>query len=159
MAAQDDRKKLIRRMTDELWNKGNLDVCDEVFAERCSIHDPSFPVENGVTGLQQQVRELRQSQPDLHLDVHDILVDGDMTAARWTVGGTARGEFRGLPATGKSYVMTGMTIDKWENDRIVEEWINYDLLGCLQQLGIIPEMAAGATESTRSETGGREGTR
>lgn len=63
------------------------------------------------------------------------------TAARWTMGGTSRGEFRGLPATGKTFVMTGMTIDKWEGERIVEEWTNYDLLGGLQQLGIIPEMA------------------
>lgn len=155
MAAEDDRQQLLRRMTDELWNKGNLDVCDQLFAERCSFHDPSFGIENGVRGMQQQVRELRQAQPDLHMDIHDVLVDGDMTAARWTMGGTARGEFRGLPATGKSYVMSGMTIDKWENDRIVEEWVNYDLLGTLQQLGIIPETATGA--STGSESARREG--
>jgi len=142
----DEGKGLVRRLTDELWNKGNLDVCDEVFAAHCSFHDPSFPVE-GVTGMKEQARRLRAANPDLHLDVHDILADGDMTAARWTMGGTSRGEFRGLPATGKTYVMTGMTIDKWEGDRIVEEWTNYDLLGALQQLGIIPEMARQETTS------------
>jgi len=136
----DERKGLVRRLTDELWNKGNVDICDEVFATNCSFHDPSFPID-GINGMKEQVRELRAANPDLHLDVHDVLVDGDMTAWRWTMGGTARGEFRGLPATGKTYVMTGMGIDKWDGDRIVEEWINYDLLGALQQTGIIPEMA------------------
>lgn len=136
----DERKALLRRSTDELWNKGNLDVCHEVFAAHCSFHDPSFPIE-GVAGMKEQVRQLRAANPDLHLDVHDILADGDLTASRWTMGGTSRGEFRGLPATGKTYVMTGATIDKWEGDRIVEEWTNYDLLGCLQQLGIIPSLA------------------
>ena len=63
------------------------------------------------------------------------------SAARWTMGGTATGEFRGIPGTGKTYVMTGMTFDKWEGDRIVEEWVNYDLLGALQQTGVIPETA------------------
>lgn len=136
----DERKALLRRATDELWNKGNVDVCDEVYAGNCSFHLPAFPAE-GVEGLKQQVRELRAANPDLHFDVHDVLCDGDLTAARWTTGGTATGEFRGLPATGKSYVMTGMTMSKWEGDRIVEEWTDYNLLGALQQLGIVPEMA------------------
>jgi steroid delta-isomerase-like uncharacterized protein len=141
-----ERKGLVRRLTDELWNKGNLDICDEVFAPHCSFHDPSFPVE-GVAGMKAQARQLRAANPDLHLDVHDILADGEMTAARWTMGGTSRGEFRGLPATGKTYVMTGMTIDRWEGERIVEEWTTYDLLGALQQLGIIPELAQQQTTS------------
>jgi steroid delta-isomerase-like uncharacterized protein len=136
----DERKGLVRRATDELWNKGNLAVCDDVFAANCSFHDPSFPID-GVKGMKEHVRQLRLANPDLHLDVHDILADGDLTAARWTAGGTSRAEFRGLPATGKTYVMTGMTIDKWEGDRIVEEWTSYDLLGTLQQLGIVPEIA------------------
>ncbi|PXY30434.1 ester cyclase [Prauserella sp. PE36] len=137
----EERRDAMRRLADELWNRGNLDVCDELFAAHCSFHDPSFPID-GVAGMKQQVAELRQAQPDLHMDVHDVLVDGDLTCARWTMGGTARNEFRGLPATGRSYVMTGMTFDKWEGDRIVEEWVNYDLLGALQQAGLIPETAS-----------------
>jgi steroid delta-isomerase-like uncharacterized protein len=142
----DERKGQFRRLSNETFNQGNLDICDEVFAAHCSFHNPSFPVE-GVTGFKDQVRQLREAYPDLHLDVHDILSDGDMTAARWTMGGTSRGEFRGLPATGKTFVMTGMTIDKWDDERIVEEWTDYDLLGGLRQLGIIPEMAQQETTS------------
>jgi steroid delta-isomerase-like uncharacterized protein len=137
----EERIALVRRTTDELWNKGNLAVCDEVYASHCSFHDPSFTVD-GVAGMKQQVSDLRAAQPDLHVEVHDVLIDSDMSASRWTSGGTAQGEFRGLPPTGKSYVMTGMDMAKWEDDRIVEQWTNYDLLGALQQAGIIPEMGA-----------------
>lgn len=136
--ASDERRTVLRRFTDEAWNNGRIEACDALYAAHCSFHDPSFPVE-GVAGLKQQIEQLRHAQPDLHMEVHDILVDGDLTVARWTIAGTARNEFRGLPPTGKTYVMTGMTCDKWDADRIVEEWVNYDLLGALQQLGIIPE--------------------
>ncbi len=145
----DERKATVRRLNDELWNKGNLDIADEVLAGHCSIHDPSFPVD-GVAGLKEQVRQLRQANPDLHMDTHDILCDGDMTCERWTIGATARGEFRGIPGTGKTYVMTGMSMEKWDGDRIVELWVNYDLLGTLQQLGVIPETAQEDT-GTRGE--------
>ena len=137
----DLRKGLVRRFNDEVWNKGNLGVFEEAYATNCSFHDPTFPAD-GVTGAKEKARELRAAVPDLHLDVHEILADADLTAYRWTMGGTSRGEFRGLPATGKTYVMTGMTIDKWEDDRVVESWSNYDMLGGLQQLGIIPETTA-----------------
>lgn len=135
----EDRKNTIRRLTDELWNKGNVDVCDGVYTENCSFHDPSFPID-GIAGMKQQVRELRAANPDLHMDSHEVLIDGDMSASRFTMGGTARGEFRGIPGTGKTWVMTGMVMDKWEGGRIAEEWVSYDLMGTLQQIGIIPSM-------------------
>ena len=136
----DERRSLIRRTTEELWDKGNVDISDEVYAPNCSFHLPAFPVD-GTEGLKRQVRELRAANPDLHLDVHDVLCDGDLTAARFTMGGTATGEFQGIPATGKSWVMSGITISKWDGDRIVEEWTDYNLMGVLQQLGIVPQMA------------------
>jgi steroid delta-isomerase-like uncharacterized protein len=140
----DETRAVIRRCIDELWNRGNSDATDQMYAAHCSFHDPTFPVD-GVAGLREQVRGLRTAQPDLHMDVHDVLVDGDMTATRWTLGGTARGEFRGIPGTGKTYVMSGMTMDKWDGDRVVEEWVNYDALGALQQIGVIPDMAQPGT--------------
>ena len=151
----EERITLIRRTFDDLWNKGNLAVCDDLYASHCSFHDPNFTID-GVAGMKQQVTDLRTAQPDLHLDVQDVLIDGDLSAFRWTSGGTAQKEFRGLPPTGKSYVMTGMDMAKWEDDRIVEQWTNYDLLGALQQVGIIPELgaeaSAEATEATEAKT-------
>lgn len=136
----DERKQLLRQATDDAFNRADFTRYDELYADNCSFHLPAFPVE-GAEGSKQQIRELRQANPNLHVDVHDVLCDGDLTAARWTMGGTATGEFRGLPATGKSYVMSGTVISKWDSDKIVEEWTDYNLLSALQQLGIVPEMA------------------
>ena len=76
-----------------------------------------------------------------------MLVAGDLTASCFTMRGTAQKEFRGLPATGKSYAMSGISVHKWQNDRIVEQWTNYDLLGALQQLGITPQLAQQRTNA------------
>jgi steroid delta-isomerase-like uncharacterized protein len=138
MMTMDERVDLFRRTMDAVWNRGDFDACDELFAEHCMFHDPTFPID-GVAGFKAFVRDLRAAQPDLHMDFHDVVVGGDMAAYRFTCGGTASGEFRGLPATGKSYVMTGMGMSKWEDDRIVEDWSVYDMLGALQQLGLVPE--------------------
>ncbi|UQS27553.1 ester cyclase [Amycolatopsis thermalba] len=136
----DERRERLRRVLDLMWNQGELDACEDLCAPHCTFHDPNFEVD-GVAGFKRQVSDLRTANPDLHMDIHDVLVDGDLCAMRFTVGGTSRAEFRGLPATGKTYVMTGMMCGKWADDRLVEMWVNYDLLGALQQLGIISEMA------------------
>lgn len=138
MMTMDERADLLRRTMDALWNRGDLEACDALFAEHCMFHDPTFPID-GLAGLKEFARDLRAAQPDLHMDIHDIVTGEDMTAHRYTFGGTASSEFRGIPATGKSYVMTGMGMSKWEGDRIVEDWIVYDMLGVLQQLGLVPE--------------------
>ncbi|BCJ36635.1 hypothetical protein Athai_41380 [Actinocatenispora thailandica] len=134
----EERKAAIRRLNDELWNKGNVDACDEMYAEHCTMHDPDLELD-GVAGLKQRVRELRAAHPDVHMNTDEVLCDGDLCATRWTMGATARHDFQGIPGTGKAYVMTGMGIAKFENDRIVEEWVDYDLLGALRQIGVVPE--------------------
>ncbi len=134
----DERADLFRRTVDAVWHRGELDACDDLYAEHCMFHDPTFPT-NGVAGFKEFVRDLRAAQPDLHLDIHDVVAGEDMTAYRYTCAATATSEFRGLPATGKTYVMNGMGMSKWEDDRIVEDWTVYDMLGDLQQVGLIPE--------------------
>ncbi|MFH5822224.1 ester cyclase [Georgenia sp. AZ-5] len=138
MMTTEERAGMIRRVLDALWNEGDLGACDELYAEHCSFHDPTFGID-GVQGLKDFVRELRMAEPDLHMNLHDVVVSEGMSAQRFTLGATHKGEFRGLPATGKTYVMTGLMMGKWEGDRIVEEWTNYDALGAFQQLGFIPE--------------------
>jgi steroid delta-isomerase-like uncharacterized protein len=137
--APQEHAQLIRKAFEE-WKKGNIDFIDEVYAQNCSVHDPFFP-SHGVAEMKAQARQMRSAVADMHMEVHEVLADGDMTAARYTMGGTPRGEFQGLPATGKSFVSTGVMLDKWEGDRIVEEWNSYDMAGILQQLGLMPDQA------------------
>lgn len=136
----EERKDFLRRNISEIFNQGDTAACDELYAPHCTFHYPTFAVD-GVQGLKEFVRELRQANPDLHVNIHDVAVDGDLLAARWTMAGTAHGEFRGIPATGRTWVMSGMNLARWEADKVVEEWGNYDMLGLLQQLGAAPAMA------------------
>jgi steroid delta-isomerase-like uncharacterized protein len=128
------------RKSIEQWNRGNVDFADELYAQNCSFHDPAFPAQD-VSEVKKQGRQMHSAVPDLHMNVHEVLADGDMTAARWTMSGTHRGDLPGLPATGNSFTLTGVIVDKWEGDRIVEEWNNYDVASLLQQLGFMPDKA------------------
>lgn len=78
-----------------------------------------------------------------HLDVtlNDLVAEGDLVAVRFTARGVHQGAFMGLPATGKSITMTGIEIFRIEDGRIAELWGEADLLGLMQQLGIVPSVS------------------
>ncbi len=130
----------VRTLITELYNEGNLDVIDELFAENFSGHDPQNPIE-GREGMREWVQEIRRISPDIHLNLHETVAEGDMTATRWTFSGTHSAEFRGIPATNLPYVISGMTMSKFSEGKVVESWIQADNLGMLQQIGVVPQMA------------------
>lgn len=159
MTSPSQREQAIRNFVEQAWNQGNVSACDAVYSSRAAIHNPSFPVD-GVEGLKRLIREQRDAQPDLHVDVENVVVgnepdstDGDYTVLRYTLSGTAQSAFQGLPATGKSYVMTGITMDRWEDDKIVEEYVTFDLVGALQQLEILSGITpAKGLDHTQTQT-------
>ena len=75
---------------------------------------------------------------DLKRPVEDLVAEGAKVVARWTSVGTHDGPFQGIPATGETVTTSGITIFRLENGKIVEEWSESDMLGMLQQLGVIP---------------------
>lgn len=129
-----------RDLLDAIWNQRHLGAVDELYAENFVGHDPQNPLQ-GRDGVKGWVEETMTVAPDFHLDLHETIAEGDMAVTRWTASGTQRGEWRGIPPTNKSFVVTGMTMSKFVDGRIVESWSNSDTLGVLQQLGIVPEMA------------------
>lgn len=76
--------------------------------------------------------------PDMRIALEDELAEGDTLVSRYTWRGTHRGEFNGIPATGKDVVGTGIGIFHVRHGKIIEEWIQKDALGLLQQLGVLP---------------------
>ena len=88
--------------------------------------------------LKQYVSTYRNAFPDLHFTIDDLVAEGDKVVWRFTSKGTHQGNFMGLPPTGKTSIVTGMVLFRLENSRIVEAYVNFDTLGLLQQLGIIP---------------------
>jgi steroid delta-isomerase-like uncharacterized protein len=78
--------------------------------------------------------------PDAHLTVEDELAERNIVAARWTYQGTHKGEFMGMPTTGRQVSVKGMNFFRIVDGKIVENWSSFDMLSLLQQLGVIPAM-------------------
>ena len=76
--------------------------------------------------------------PDLHVDVKDLIAEGEKLVTRYSVHGTHKGELMGIPPTGKEVSITGVAIDRFENGLSVEHWEIIDQVGLMQQIGAIP---------------------
>ena len=137
----DTNKEIVRRLGVEPW-EGNLGVIDEVVAPDYVGHDPAQPEMQGPGGIKEFVTGYLAGFPDGKITIDEQLAEGDLVATRWTGRGTHQGELMGIPATGKQVTVSGITISRVKNGKVVEEWSNWDTLGMLQQLGVVPEMAA-----------------
>ena len=139
----DQNKALARRNVEEIWNQGNLSVIDELVAPNATFHDPSVPGGKftGPEGVRQFVQIYRGAFPDVRLTIEDLIAEGDKVVSRWTAIGTHKGELMGIAPTGKPTTVTGCDIAQYQNGKLVEAWAGYDMLGMLQQLGVVPSLA------------------
>jgi predicted ester cyclase len=131
-------KAVVRRLWEEVWNRADLAVADQIFDAAYAAHEKaSVPV-------------VRAAFPDSHHTVEDLLAEGDKVVTRFTWRGTHRGEFMGVPPTGRRVAVGGIWIHRLEAGRIVEgrEWGQVDWLGLLQQLGASTDGSASADRST-----------
>lgn len=135
----EEDKALIRRFVEEAFNKGNLDVADEIYASTFISHDPTAPEGQGSPeAVKQFVNTYLGAFPDGHTTVEDSIAEGDKVAYRWTFRGTHQGELMGISPTGKQVEITGITINRLSGGKIEEQWNLFDQLGMLQQLGVAP---------------------
>jgi steroid delta-isomerase-like uncharacterized protein len=135
-------KNVVRRLFEEVWNKGNLPVADEAFAPSYTHHDPSTPdVGRGPESEKKRATLYRTAFPDLRLAIEDIIAEGETVMARWSCRGTHKGELSGIAPTGKQFNISGVTIARLANGKMAEGWVNWDALGLMQQLGVVPELA------------------
>lgn len=136
----EENKALAQRWIEEAWNKGDLTIVEELIAPNYVLHDPTRPGLIGREGIKQSVAMFRTAFPDLHFTIEEQVAEGDMVVIRYTVQGTHQGPFMGIAATGKMGTLTGIDIYRIADGRIEEAWSNWDTLGMLQQMGVIPSM-------------------
>jgi predicted ester cyclase len=138
----DDLKARFQRYIDEIWNEGALDVADEMFSPDYIAHMPADPERERGRGpevIKEYVRVFRAAFPDLTVELHALVVDGDEVAARGVVSGTFQGPLFGIPPTGARATWTLTGFDRFdENGLITDGWGDMDMLGALQKLGVIP---------------------
>jgi steroid delta-isomerase-like uncharacterized protein len=138
-----DMKTISRRVVEEGFGQGKIDVLDELIAEDIVNHDETVPPEipSGREGIKVLAQGYKTAFPDMVVTVEDQIAESDAVVTRWTARGTHQGDLMGIPATGKEARITGITIDRIKDGKIVETWTNWDQVSMLQQLGVIPEMA------------------
>ena len=138
----DANKRTARRILEELFGEGRMETADELVAPGAVGHDPALPEPTrGPEGVKRSASVYRAGFPDLRIRIEDQCAEGDLVTTRWTAIGTNTGELWGMPASGKQATVTGITIDRIIADRVVESWTNWDALGLMQQLGVIPTAA------------------
>ena len=138
----EENKTSVRRLFDELWNKGNLSVADDLFAPAYEHHDASTPdVGCGPESEKKRATLYRTAFPDLRLTIKDIIAEGETVMARWSCRGTHKGDLSEIAPTGRQINISGVSIARFASGKMVEGWVNWDALGLLQQLGVVPDLA------------------
>jgi len=133
-----DNRLIIRHFVEEVLNQGNLDSAGQFCWEDIVEQVPLPGQGPGLKGLQDVVRVLRTAFPDMHWTIEEQLQEGDKVLSRFIWTGTHRGEFLGVPATGRAVSVWGMVIDRLVDGRIKETRIIMDSLGLMTQLGVVP---------------------
>lgn len=131
-----ENKILVRRYFEEV-GRGNVAVVDQLFSEDFVDH-----IAGGPAGTRESHRGLvtmfLTAFPDLHADIEHQVAEGDQVVTRLTWRGAHRGAFQGIPPTGRKVTIPTIRIDRILGDTIAENWVIFDALGLLQQLGALP---------------------
>ncbi|HZU12663.1 MAG TPA: ester cyclase [Chloroflexota bacterium] len=131
-------KGLVRRVVEEAVNGGNLAVLAELLAP--DIHG-GVPGVHGAPDVQELLRVYREAVPDARWIIEEQFADGHMVVTNLVATGTQRGPLWGLPATGKRMAVAGTLFCACANGKITEQRLQLDVLGLLQQLGVMPELS------------------
>jgi steroid delta-isomerase-like uncharacterized protein len=138
-----DNTTAARRVVEEAFNEGRLETLDELMSADVVGHDAALPEPTrGVDAQKEQIDGYRRAFPDIHMTIEDLVAADDTVVTRWTGHGTNTGPLWHMEPTGKEATVTGITIDRFADGRIVESWTNWDTLGMMQQLGVIPVSAS-----------------
>jgi steroid delta-isomerase-like uncharacterized protein len=135
----EENKTIVRRVNDEVWSEGHLDVIDELIADNFVATVVGAPEQiRGPQGFREFVVMYRTAFPDLRITVDEQVAEGETVVTRWTATGTNEGELMGIPATGKQATTAGVNINRISGGKLVEGWGLFDQLGLLQQIGAVP---------------------
>ena len=130
--------EIVRRFVKEVLNEGNIEAAREFFWEDF-VEQVPFPGQGpGLEGLKDVLRGMRTAFPDMHWSIEEQIEEGDKVLTRFVWSGTHRGEFLGVPATGRPVSVWGMVIDRIIDGKIKETRLIMDALGMMAQLGAFP---------------------
>ena len=136
----EENKEIARRAIEELWNKGNMAVADELLAANFVNHDPVGGSDYNLEAYKQNVSNTRTDFPDFHVTIEEQIAEGDKVVTRWTCTGTHKGKSGDIDIapTGKQVTIEGVTIDHIAGGKILEEWWFRELMVMKLGYKIVP---------------------
>jgi steroid delta-isomerase-like uncharacterized protein len=134
----EQNKALIHRLFEEVFNEKRSDRADELIARDYIDHGAVPGQAPGVEGAKQRWAMYFAAIPDMHTTIDDMVAEEDKVTVRWTVGGTQQAALMGIPPTGKHFRTGGISIYRLAEGKIAEQWEQADMLGLMQQLGVMP---------------------
>jgi steroid delta-isomerase-like uncharacterized protein len=143
-------REVVHSFFEEFFVEKDLTAADRLLADHYTFHGSHFP---DLSGGKEDLKSLQSSYfsaiPDSQFTVHEHIVEGNKVVTRWTAQGTHKKNFPNIPATGRSFSVTGITISHVSEGKIIEEWQDWDRLGFLQQLGAAPTVRNRSPRSTK----------
>jgi steroid delta-isomerase-like uncharacterized protein len=147
-------KAIVTRFYDELWNKRNVSVADEIFAADCVTHQLQSGVEpvgvaRGPEAVKHHVAEWLAGFPDLHFSVEQMVTEDDRVVSQSVMRGVHTGVWHGIAPSGKEVSVRMFVTHRIEDGKIAEDWVLVEALGFFQQLGLVPTTQEIMAEAAR----------
>ena len=134
----EENKAIIRRIYDEFLNQGNINAFDELVSSNLVENEDLADFPPTAEGVKQFFAMFRSAFPDLRATIHDLIAEGDKVVARATWSASQKGEFMGVPPSGKPVTFGVIDVFRITNGKVVEHWGQSDELGLMQQIGAVP---------------------
>ncbi len=135
-------KTFISNYTQEVWNQHNVKAMDTYYSTAYIHHDVSGPDVRTLEDYKNWATMLLTGLSDFKVEINDLIAEPGKAVKQWTATGIHNNSFAGIPPTGKKMKFSGVSIYRLEENRIVESWYVYDMLGLLTQLGAMPTAVA-----------------
>lgn len=137
----EEMKSVIRKMNDDAWHKRALNDAYQAYDDEIVFHRPPFPTIVGKEDNLADDEDMLASFTNTRITLDELVAEGDTAIAHWSwqAAHTGATPSLGIPATGKDVQLAGCSIYHFRDGKIVEQWEYSDLLGLLQQLGVVPE--------------------
>ena len=133
----EENKVVVRRFFEELLSTDNVAVADELLSPGFRFYFAGSPEPMDLESYKEFLVARRAAFPDRRFVAEDMIAEGDKVSARFTMRGTHKGELRGIAPTGREVTMTGIDMIRLWEGRMVEDRVEVDQLGMMQQLGVI----------------------
>jgi steroid delta-isomerase-like uncharacterized protein len=140
----EQNKVAVRRFIDEVFVKGNADGVDKLVTHDFTPHSWG-KMPSGVEPLKQAIRQVHAGLADVSFKIEDMIAEDDKVAVRVTAHARHKGEFMGIPASGREYTISEMHIFHMRDGKVAEHWLDADMLGLMRQIGALPELKGAKT--------------